>query len=233
MTLLRKLAMRISEKAVESAKPRCKDWALGLAREMEFIPSDWRALAWAIGSLRVLLRNPPMPLRNPAEIARAGRLFAGNREHVPPMIFLLMLTQVFNNVERLVFRWDRMDDSSGLALRLPLSARLIWPWSDGWNTVWGSGLRIWTTAPGSSFIGGRWCGCGIFLAASASCFPAAIVSMFAGQLLGTEDSTLPYRTVCFTAFCVVMLRLVTWPAETFQQKLDDVDSILQHGGREA
>src|ERR1700723_576811 len=109
MTLVRRLAVRISAKAVEKAKPRCKEWAEGLAREIEFVEGDWRALAWAIGSLRVLLRNPPKPLRNAAEVARAGRLFAGNREHVPPMIFLLMAMQVFDNVERLVFRWGRMD----------------------------------------------------------------------------------------------------------------------------
>ncbi len=233
MTLVRKLAVRISEKAVESAKPRCKDWALGLAREMEFIPSDWRALVWAIGSLRVLLRNPPIPLRNPAEIARAGRLFAGNREHVPPMIFLLMLTQVFNNVERLVSRWDRMDDieRAGFAIAALSAAYLaVVGWmehrmgkrpEDMDDGAWIEFYRREMVRLRDLFSG-----FGILL-------PAAIVSMCAGQLLGTEDSTLPYRTVCFTAFCIVMLRLVTWPAETFQQKLDDVDSILQQGGREA
>jgi len=84
MRLIRRLAVRISKKSVERAKPGCKEWAEGLEREVEFIEGDWRALGWATGSLGVLLRNPPKPLGNAEEIARAGRLFAGNREHVPP-----------------------------------------------------------------------------------------------------------------------------------------------------
>jgi hypothetical protein len=64
-------------------------------------------------------------------------------------------------------------------------------------------------------------------------FPIAIVSMCAGELLGVEGSTRPYLTACFTATCIVMLRLCSWPAERFQRKVDDVDSILQHGGRQA
>ena len=102
MTILRRLAMRIAEEAVERAKPRCKEWAEGLEREVAFIESDWRALGWAIGSVRVLFQNPPKPLGNSAEIARAGRLFAGWREHVPPVIFLIMAMQVFNNGLRVV-----------------------------------------------------------------------------------------------------------------------------------
>jgi len=47
--------MAISERVARWASPGCKDWAEGLAREVEFIENDWRALGWAIGSMRVLL----------------------------------------------------------------------------------------------------------------------------------------------------------------------------------
>jgi len=103
MTFLRRLAVKISNGVVRHASPGCKEWAEGLAREVAFIERDWSALGWAIGSLRVLLRNPPNPLCNAAEIARAGRLFAGSREHTPPIFFLLMVAQTFTNGLRAVF----------------------------------------------------------------------------------------------------------------------------------
>lgn len=55
MTVIRTLAIAISERVARWAAPGCKDWAEGLAREVQFIESDWRALSWAIGSTRVLL----------------------------------------------------------------------------------------------------------------------------------------------------------------------------------
>lgn len=78
---------------VRRASRSAREWAEGLAREVEFVEGDWLALGWALGSVRVLFRNPPMPLRNAAEVARAGRLFAGSREHTYPIVFLTMALQ--------------------------------------------------------------------------------------------------------------------------------------------
>jgi hypothetical protein len=233
MRLIRRLAVRISKKSVERAKPGCKEWAEGLEREVEFIEGDWRALGWATGSLGVLLRNPPKPLGNAEEIARAGRLFAGNREHVPPMILLLMTFQLFDNVDRLVFRWGRMDhlQQAGFAIAAVSAAYLAMV---GWMEH-RMGKRpedmddgAWIEFYRREMVRRRdlFSGFGIL-------FPIAIVSMCAGELLGVEGSTRPYLTACFTATCIVMLRLCSWPAERFQRKVDDVDSILQHGGRQA
>jgi hypothetical protein len=36
------------------ARPSAKEWAEATAREMELIESDWSALVWALGSLRIL-----------------------------------------------------------------------------------------------------------------------------------------------------------------------------------
>ncbi|HEV2646474.1 MAG TPA: hypothetical protein VGU46_08940 [Acidobacteriaceae bacterium] len=57
MTFVRRAASTVSERVVRWASPGCKEWAEGFAREIEFIDSDWRALAWAIGGTRVLLKR--------------------------------------------------------------------------------------------------------------------------------------------------------------------------------
>jgi hypothetical protein len=70
VTALRYLAARISGLVVRWAAPGCKEWAEGLAREVEFIESDWRALAWAIGSTRVLLDRKTSSLGSGQKIQR-------------------------------------------------------------------------------------------------------------------------------------------------------------------
>ena len=55
MTLVRKLALSLSQKVVRLAAPGCKEWAEAQARELAFIPSDWAALRWSLGNARVLL----------------------------------------------------------------------------------------------------------------------------------------------------------------------------------
>jgi hypothetical protein len=73
MTLVRKLARNISSRVVRWASPGCKEWAEGLEREVAFIPSDWRALGWAIGSTRVLLDHHPAPFTSLAEVSNAAQ----------------------------------------------------------------------------------------------------------------------------------------------------------------
>ena len=55
------------------ASPGCKDWAEGLAREVAFIESDWAALAWALGSTRVLLSYRAAPIGSLAEVPAAAQ----------------------------------------------------------------------------------------------------------------------------------------------------------------
>jgi hypothetical protein len=71
MTLVRKLALRISDAVVRWASPGCKEWAEGLAREVEFIASDWAALGWALGSMRVLLDSREVPMGSLDEVPAA------------------------------------------------------------------------------------------------------------------------------------------------------------------
>jgi hypothetical protein len=63
MSILRGAARKISAKVVCYSSAGNKEWAKGLAREVDFIRSDWGALLWSMGSLRVLLDRRPAPIR--------------------------------------------------------------------------------------------------------------------------------------------------------------------------
>ena len=76
MTLVRRVARRISGAVVRYASPGCKEWAEGLAREAEFISSDWAALRWALGSTKVLFNGREAPLRSLADVAERARRFS-------------------------------------------------------------------------------------------------------------------------------------------------------------
>jgi hypothetical protein len=60
MSYLRRLALKISNTVVTYASPGSKEWAEALAREVAFVESDWAALVWALGSVRVLFRYRPI-----------------------------------------------------------------------------------------------------------------------------------------------------------------------------
>jgi len=76
MTALRSLAVRILRAVVRWSSPGRREWAEGLKREVAFIESDWAALVWATGSLRILFRGARMPLASLAEVPCAARQLA-------------------------------------------------------------------------------------------------------------------------------------------------------------
>ncbi len=82
MTLTRKLALKISDAVARHASPGAKEWAQGLAREVAFIPSDWSALAWALGSTRVLLDYREAPIGSLTEVPAAAQKFVESARNV-------------------------------------------------------------------------------------------------------------------------------------------------------
>lgn len=76
MTLVRSVARKISHAVVRHSSAGCKEWAEGLAREAEVIPSDWAALWWALGGTKVLLNRREAPLRSVADVVERARRFA-------------------------------------------------------------------------------------------------------------------------------------------------------------
>ena len=73
MTLIRRSVVRISEFVVRWASDGSREWAEGLAREVAFIQSDWRALGWAIGSLQVLVDPREAPVKSLDEVPNAAQ----------------------------------------------------------------------------------------------------------------------------------------------------------------
>jgi hypothetical protein len=76
MSLLRGLALHISAAVVRYASPGCKEWAEGLAREVEFVQGDWAALGWALGSVRILFDYREAPIGSLADLQAAAEKFA-------------------------------------------------------------------------------------------------------------------------------------------------------------
>jgi hypothetical protein len=92
MTFARRVAGKISRAVVRYASPGCKEWAEGLAREAEFISSDWVALWWAMGSTKVLFNRREAPLRSLADVAGRARRFSevqrrGGTSNCLPLLF--------------------------------------------------------------------------------------------------------------------------------------------------
>ena len=76
MTLLRRVATRISCGVVRRASPGAKEWAEATAHEVEFIEGDWRALGWALGSVRILWQRRETAVLSPADVPESARQFA-------------------------------------------------------------------------------------------------------------------------------------------------------------
>jgi hypothetical protein len=79
MTLMRKLALCISNRVIRYASPGCKEWAEGLAREVAFVEGDWAAVGWALGSARILFDYREAPIGSLADLTAAVKKFAESK----------------------------------------------------------------------------------------------------------------------------------------------------------
>jgi len=121
MTLLRRLALRISTAVVKYASPGCKEWALGMLHETEFIESDLSAFTWALGSIRVLVIRREAPIHSLAEFsAMASEYVERKRTRTSYSSPIMMLIQA---VGKLTFARDS-GDRIGCAMVLLASLSL-------------------------------------------------------------------------------------------------------------
>jgi len=79
MTLVRKLALKISDVVVKYSSPGCKEWAEGLLQETVFIDSDMSALGWSLGSTRVLLDRREAPIGSVADIHSVAQKYVESK----------------------------------------------------------------------------------------------------------------------------------------------------------
>jgi len=82
MSLIRGLAEGVSRFVVRHASPGSKEWAEGLAREADFVESDWKALAWSLGSMRVLLSYRKAQLRSMDDLSIEAGKYAERMRHL-------------------------------------------------------------------------------------------------------------------------------------------------------
>jgi hypothetical protein len=76
MTFRRRLALKIMRAVVRVAPPRAQDWALAILRELDLIESDWTALGWALGGVRIIFGPRDIPLLELSQIPRAAQKLA-------------------------------------------------------------------------------------------------------------------------------------------------------------
>jgi hypothetical protein len=57
MGVPRKLAAAMLKAALRLAPPITREWASAMLRELDFIPGDWAALLWALGSAAAIARH--------------------------------------------------------------------------------------------------------------------------------------------------------------------------------
>jgi hypothetical protein len=102
MTLVRRVAMAISGVVVRYASSGCKDWAEGLAHEVEFVQGDWAAFWWALGSARVLLDRREATVGSVNEAAAKAWEFSESRyREKDNKVHWFMFLQAFLYVLRL------------------------------------------------------------------------------------------------------------------------------------
>ncbi len=102
MTLVRIVALTISDKVVRWASPGCKEWAEGLEREAKVIESDWAALRWAMGSTRVLLDRRPVPLTRLDEVPAATQEFVEGAHRRANVTLAL---SIINALRGILYSW--------------------------------------------------------------------------------------------------------------------------------
>jgi hypothetical protein len=75
MNPLRQLALKVASGVVRLASPGAEEWAKATSREIEFIESDWAALRWALGGMRILLRPSEARISSLADIPQSASRF--------------------------------------------------------------------------------------------------------------------------------------------------------------
>lgn len=132
MSILRKTAENIAAAVVRYASTGSKEWAEAIASELSYIESDWRALAWALSGMRVLLSYQPKPVRTLEYLDVIAQKHADIRRHAVNNTWLsrnlLWLVMLFNALETLpqILRGRHAIGNAALMLGMLLLCRVLY-----------------------------------------------------------------------------------------------------------
>ena len=76
MTFLRQLAVNTLRTVIWLSSPATQTWTKAMLAELDSISSDWKALFWAIGSLRVLFVRQTIRPASLSDIPAAAKVLA-------------------------------------------------------------------------------------------------------------------------------------------------------------
>lgn len=132
MSVLRKTAEKIATAVVRYASAGSKEWAEAIASELFHIESDWRALAWALSGMRVLLSYQPKPLRTLECLDVVAQKHAAIRRHAVNNTWLgrnlLWLVLLLNALETLpqIFRGRHAIGNAAVILGMLFLCRVLY-----------------------------------------------------------------------------------------------------------
>jgi hypothetical protein len=132
MSILRKTAEKIAAAVVRYASAGSKEWAEAIANELAYIEGDWRALAWALSGMRVLLSYKLKPLRTLEDLNALVDKHANSRLHAVNNPWLgrnlPWLVLLFNAVETLpqILRGHHAIGNAAVMLGMLLLCRVVY-----------------------------------------------------------------------------------------------------------
>jgi hypothetical protein len=132
MNILRKTAENIVAAVVRYASTGSKEWAEAIKSELSYIESDWRALAWALSGMRVLLSYQPKPVRTLEYLDVIAQKHADIRRHAVNNTWLgrnlLWLVLLFNALETLpqILRGRHAIGNAAVMLGMLLLCRVLY-----------------------------------------------------------------------------------------------------------
>jgi hypothetical protein len=109
----------LSSFVLRHASAGSREWAQGLAREVDVIEGDWKALGWALGGLPVLLDRRDVP--KGVRLNMTLSLIAACAAAVNAVI----------DVDEIVHRWP--NPRPALWIMLPVWILGTWMWVNRWT----------------------------------------------------------------------------------------------------
>jgi len=227
MTPLRRLALKIASGVVRVASPGAKEWAKATSREIGFIESDWAALGWALGSLRILFRPSEMRIASLADVPLSASQFVREirkRTIVGSAVCVIETIWIGSTIHALRNPTQRLGCCLLIAAMLFLTVQLL---------ARRGTLRSTCTSPASptayrlELKRQRDFHCGGWLWSRAIVMVPGFLLFCLGGAIAHPANSRPPATmaVVFLVICVLAIPNNLRVAHRYQRRIDDLDAI--------